>query len=177
MPTRDVEIVYTLHRGGQTLQEHTRWLAAEQAQRVDPPGPSDQAVSAGGATGAASGAGVHFIMDHQQHRAWLVNDNSHTVIDMAPPRQGPLDPASKAVFARRSEATIAGQQCTDWAVTGITTGTGAPESVLCLTLDGVLLRVQQGGQTLIEATSVTYAPSDPVLFQIPAQYVHTQPPK
>ncbi len=155
MPARDVDITYTITRGGQSLQEQTRWRAAEQEQRVDPPG-----------------TGVHFIMDFRQHRAWLVNDNSRSVMEMAAPRQGPLEPGSATQFTRRGETTIAGLACTDWATSG-----GGPETVLCLTADGVLLRVQAGGHTLVEASSVTYAPSDAALFQIPAQYAHVQPPK
>jgi hypothetical protein len=66
---------------------------------------------------------------------------------------------------------IAGQACTDWATAGAGT-----ETVLCLTGDGVLLRVQAGGRTLVEANRVTYAPADPNLFAIPTDYNHMTPP-
>jgi hypothetical protein len=151
IPSRDVDIFYTMTRSGQTLQEHTRWRAEAQEERVDPPGRD-----------------LHFIMDHRQHRAWLVNDARHTVMEMAAPRDAPADPAS---FARQSDAIIAGRTCTDWATSG-----AGPQTVLCLTTDGVLLRVQANGHTLIEATEVNYAPADPALFTIPSTYTHTAPP-
>jgi hypothetical protein len=154
LPTRDVDVVYPITRGTQTLDEHTRWRAAEQAERVDPPG-----------------LDVHVIINHQKRVAWLVNDQLHTVVDMALPHGNPLDPSSQATFTRQNDATIAGQSCTDWAVNG-----AGPQTVLCLTGDGVLLRVQAGGHILVEASHVTYAPSDPALFTIPTQYTHTAPP-
>jgi hypothetical protein len=152
MPSRDVEIVYTVTRGGQVLQEKTSWRAVGQQQRIDT-------------------VGVHFIMDRQQHRAWMVNDTLRTVVDIAAPRTGPLDPGSTAAFAKRGDTVIAGQACTDWATAGAGT-----ETVLCLTGDGVLLRVQAGGRTLVEANRVTYAPADPNLFAIPTDYNHMTPP-
>jgi len=158
LPTRDVEITYNITRGSQTLQEHTRWLAAEQAQRVDPPN-------------IAATAGVYFIMDHKQRRAWLIDDGQHSVMDMGPPRHGPLDADSTTRFTRAGEATVAGLHCTDWATSG-----GGPPTLLCLTIDGVLLRVQAGGHTLIEASKVIYAPADPALFEIPKSYTHLAPP-
>jgi len=154
MPSRDVDIVYNITRAGQTLQERTRWLAAEQTQRVDPPG-----------------QGIHFIMNHERRRALLVDDNRRTVIDMAQPQVSPLDPDSTANFTRGDAAMIAGLNCIDWS-----TSAGGPATQLCLTEDGVLLRVRSGGHTLIEAGSVSYAPVDPALFQIPPDYTHMAPP-
>jgi len=154
MPSRDVEIVYTITRGGQVLQEKTSWFAAEQQQRID-----------------TAGVGVHFIMDRRRHRAWMVNDALRTVVEIAAPRTGPLDPGSTAAFTKRGSTSIAGQTCIDWATAGAGT-----ETVLCLTGDGVLLRVQAGGRTLVEANSVTYEPADPKLFAVPTDYTHGSPP-
>jgi hypothetical protein len=66
---------------------------------------------------------------------------------------------------------VAGVGCTDWE-----TKSGGPDTLLCLTDDGVLLRVQAGGHTLIEATAVTYAPEDGAIFTIPAEYARIAPP-
>jgi hypothetical protein len=154
MPSRDVEIAYTITRGTQTLVERTRWSAAAGTQRVDPPGRN-----------------IHLVMDHKQHHAWLVDDDAHTVMEMAPPKLGALEPDSNASFVRHGTATVAGLGCTEWE-----TKSGGPDTILCLTDDGVLLRVQGGGKTLIEATQVTYAANDAAIFVVPTDYTRVTPP-
>jgi hypothetical protein len=44
--------------------------------------------------------------------------------------------------------------------------------LLCVTTDGVLLRAQVDGQELVGAVSVQYAPQDPEVFRVPADYAH-----
>lgn len=152
LPTRDVDITYAVTRDGQTLQERTRWLAAGEIQRIDPPG--------GGAT--------YMIMDHQARHVAMVNDATHTVVELtAPPN--PLE-AGGPGFTRQDQATVAGLPCTDWR-----TQAGDAPAVLCLTADGVLLRLQAAGTTLVEATKVQYGPADPAAFRVPADYRRVTP--
>jgi hypothetical protein len=41
IPTRDVDIVYAVTRGGQsTVMERVRWLASDHLERIDGPGKS-----------------------------------------------------------------------------------------------------------------------------------------
>ena len=56
-------------------------------------------------------------------------------------------------FQRRDERTIAGLQCTDWAVAP---ATGEPWTA-CITGDGVVLRTASANREM-EATSVTFEP-------------------
>ncbi|MBV9735671.1 MAG: hypothetical protein JO209_07150 [Acidisphaera sp.] len=154
LPTRDVDITYRITRGGQTMQERTHWLAAGEVQRIDPP----------------DGGDTYMIMDHHDRQVAMVNANARTVVELTAPPPGPLEPGSAAAFARGGEETVAGLTCTDWQ----TQAADAP-AVLCLTPDGVLLRLQAAGATLVEATSVQYAPADPAEFRIPADYRHVTP--
>ena len=156
MPTRDVDITYRITRAGQTLTERTRWLAAQEVQRIEPPGNA-----------------MYMLMDHRAHHASMVDDQRHSVVDMAlPPHPSPLDPGSDAQFTRRGDDTVAGLACTNWE-----TSSGGAPTTLCFTADGALLRVRIGGTTLVEAVTVSYSPADPAAFAAPAGYEHVVPPQ
>jgi hypothetical protein len=156
LPTRDVDITYRILRGGQTLQERTRWLVSQAVQRIDPPGTA-----------------MYMLMDHRTHHAAMVDDAHRTVLDMATAAAaGPLDPGSSARFVRRDAAVVAGLPCTDWQ-----SDAGGADAVLCIKSDGALLRVQSHGQTLVEAVAVSYTPADPAAFAVPEGYRHVSPPK
>ena len=102
----------------------------------------------------------------------MVDDTQRKVLDMSTStKPGPLDAGSGAMFERRGDTVVAGLACTDWETVG-----GGPPAVLCITADGALLRVQAGGQTLVEAVSVSYAPGDPTVFGVPAGYEHVTGP-
>jgi hypothetical protein len=154
MPMHDVDITYRINRDGETLQERTRWRVAARLQRVDPPG-----------------SGVYMIMDQGSRHVSLIDASRHAIIDMPSPPPGPLDPDSNAAFTFRGHDTVASLSCDQWE----TVNFGA-DTVLCFTADGVLLRVQSAGQTLAEAISVDYTPSDPLVFQVPEGYRHVTPP-
>jgi len=159
VPTRDVDITYHIVRGGQTLEERTRWLVSQKLQRIDPPG-------------ADSGDAMYMLMDHRSHHAAMVDASRRTVLDMAASATpGPLESGSAARFERREDAVVAGLPCTNWL-----TGGGGAEAVLCITLDGALLRVQSHGKTLVEAVSVSYAKADPAVFAVPEGFEHVSPP-
>ena len=154
LPTRDVDITYRIARGGQSLQERTRWLAAQEVQRIDPPGNA-----------------VYMIIDHRTHRASMVDSGKHTVVDVpAPAVPGPLEAGSGARFVRQGDAVVAGLACTNWEISS-----GGAPTVVCITADGALLRVQAAGNTLVEAISVNYGPAEASAFAVPLGYQHVAP--
>jgi hypothetical protein len=152
LPTRDVDVTYRVSRGGATVSERMRWLAGPGLQRVDPPGDA-----------------MHMIMDHHSHHVAMVSDAHREVVE-TDAVGGALDPGAGGTFTRRGEDTVASIGCTLWD----TGGTKAPVQ-LCLTADGVLLRVKAGGATLVEATQVQYGPQNPADFQVPADYRRVTP--
>jgi len=153
LPTRDVDITYRVVRAGQTLDERVRWRAAEQLERVDPPG------------------SVYMIVNHKTRRIDMVNPAGKSVLQLDAPRRDTLEPDSAADYTKLGETKIAGVSCTEWA----TTGGAAPEQ-LCVTPDGVLLRIRESGKTLLEATRVVYRRLDPETFEVPAKFQMTPPP-
>lgn len=151
IPTRDVDVTYRVTQAGRTVEERVRWLAAEQIQRVDSSGP------------------VYMIVDHKAQRLTLVNTAKRTVLAMEAPRS-PLDPDSNAGFANTGRASVAGLPCTEWRMP-----TGAGKQ-LCVTDDGVMLRVQDAGTTVAEATTVQYGQADPASFEVPTDFQNVPPP-
>ncbi len=72
------------------------------------------------------------------------------------------DPQPGVALKRGSEATVAGQHCIDWSWTE-----DAETHTVCVTPDGVLLRLIVDGKTIKEARSVSYGRQGPELFQVP----------
>jgi hypothetical protein len=77
----------------------------------------------------------------------------------------PSEPAPGAALTRGGDAVIAGLPCTDWSWSE-----DGEKHTLCLTADGVTLRLVVDEQTFREARSVKYAPQKPSLFQVPVNY-------
>jgi hypothetical protein len=161
VPTRDVDVTYRTtqpdrHGAPRVLEQRMRWAAASGKLRVDPPTP-----------------GIYVIMDYRTRRMSTVHEASHQVLEIdagatvAGPGAEPSVP-----FVRRGEAQVAGLRCTEWQ----TLDTAGLPTLACITADGVLLRAISGGRVLVEASSVRYAPQDPVTFQIPAGYTRVTPP-
>ena len=149
-PARDVDITYEITRGGQVLQERSRYDAAAGLQRVD-----------------VAGTGSYMISDTKAGLVDMVNDAARRVVEMhVAPGQPASDPAG---YTRLGQQSIAGLPCTDWQVAG------AQPTVLCLTDDGVTLGMSgQGGQA-VRAISVTYTPVDPAAFAVPPGYAKVSP--
>lgn len=154
IPTRDVEITYRVTREGRTLAERVRWLAADQLERVD-------------ATGS-----VYMLVDHRARRLTLVNDARRVVLQMEAPRGRLLDPEMAAGYTRAGQGKVAGLPCTNWR---LPIGGDAVKQV-CATDDGVVLQIQDQGQTITEATAVDYRRMDPDAFRVPAGYAQAPPP-
>src|SRR5262249_56207388 len=70
-----------------------------------------------------------------------------------------------AVLKRGSEAVVARQRCVEWSWTE-----DGETHTICMTADGVLLRLVVYSQTVMEARSVRYRPQPPDLFRVPNNY-------
>lgn len=152
-PTRDVDVTYALDTGGgPALRERLRWDVAAQRLRIDPPT-----------------AGLYVIIDLKARRMSTVRAADQTVIETpAPPSATGLPDNAASGATRQGEDRVAGLACTDWLVKD---AAGEPMTV-CLTPDGVLLRVRTPARTLLTATSVQYGAADPAAYTAPAEYTH-----
>jgi hypothetical protein len=157
-PTRDVDVTYRLAGpvGAPTAEQRVRWDVADGRQRIDTPTP-----------------GLHIIVDSHTHHLASVRDAEKLALEfdqsgMMPP------PGTVTTYAKRGDATVAGLPCTVWQLPV------ADSPQMCLTDDGVLLRVQSGDRVVAEATRVVFGPSNPADFAIPLDYrriVRTQSAK
>lgn len=78
-----------------------------------------------------------------------------------------VDEAAEARATRTGTDKVAGETCAIWEIAA--TDGGAPGNV-CVTRDGVLLRVVSGGQTVMLAKSIKRGAQDPAQFAPPAGY-------
>jgi hypothetical protein len=148
LPTRDVDIRYDVTRPQEPkVRERVRWLASQHLERVDGKGRSTS------------------IFDRDGHVVTLLTPATRTFrkVDQAPRR--PSEPPTGTVLTRGADAVIARLPCTDWSWTE-----DGEKHTVCVTADGVILRLIVDGQTFREAHSVKYAPQKPDLFQAPANY-------
>lgn len=160
VPDQDVAITYRTARSGTVLEQHVHWSAAEQRMRIDAPSP-----------------GLYVLIDYPTHRMEIVRTPNRTVVDMAAPRGAPWTTAGSVSeeYARDGTDRVAGMPCTEWRAPG-SQGEAGPTTI-CVTEDGVLLRVRQGPVVLAEAQAVQYAPQDASLFRIPDGFTHLAPPR
>jgi len=148
LPTRDVDITYDVTRPDQPpIRERRRWLAEGHLRRVDGPDKSST------------------IFDPTKNEVTLLNPKTRSFrkLDGVPRR--PADPQKGAVLTRGGETVIAGLHCVDWSWTEDT-----DTHTVCVTEDGVLLRLIINGRTILQARSVTYGKQPVELFQIPHGY-------
>ncbi len=149
LPTRDVDISYDVTRPQQAkIRQRVRWLAAEHLERVDGPDKSTT------------------IFDRSTHEITLLVPASRTYRKLNGEARRPPAPEAGAVLKRGDDVVVAGLHCTNWSWTG--------EDLIvhevCLTPDGVLLRLIIDGQTIMQARSVSYGPQRAELFQVPPDY-------
>lgn len=149
LPTRDVDIAYRAGPPETPLEQRARYDTRNQRMRLDTPT-----------------SGVWFLVDYKTRRAALVSDRDRGVLDMnAPPSIAP-GAGPTGTYVRRGDDRVAGFPCTEWE----TSDSLNQPTLACFTSDGVMLRARRGTQTLAVATRVTYTPSDPAVFTIPATY-------
>jgi hypothetical protein len=105
------------------------------------------------------------IFDHKRQEFTLIDPRHKTYrIFEGVPRM-PLAPGNGAVLQRGGEATIAKLNCVDWSWTVDT-----EIHTACLTQDGVMLRLNIDGETVMQARSVTFAKQPVAIFQVPRGY-------
>ena len=76
-----------------------------------------------------------------------------------------MAPQKGTTLKRGSEYEVAGLSCIDWSWMDDT-----ETHTVCLTPDGVLLRLVIDGQIVMKARSVLYATQPPELFEVPPGY-------
>lgn len=156
VPTRDVDVVYRALAQGNTpaTEQRVRWDVAAGKQRIDPQTP-----------------GIYVIIDFRARQLFSVRDSIRTVLEFNGERAPSLPNYPAGRYASVGTATVAGLDCTLWQPNDSAT----PPRQICVTDDGVLLRIAAAERTLLEAVSVHYAPADPAAFEVPADYKHIVP--
>jgi hypothetical protein len=153
LPDRDVDITYRVtDRADKPLQEHVRWLAARHLQRID--GPGRRAV----------------LADRTTDYITILTPSTKSFVKIREPAGGLFRPDDGGTFTRGGGSVVAHLPCTEW---GWTDPNTANARSVCVTDDGVMLRMTEGGRTLIEAISVQYRPLKPAIFEIPRFYSPT----
>jgi hypothetical protein len=148
LPSRDVDIRYDVTRPQEPkVRERVRWLASDHLERVDGKGRSTS------------------IFDHDGHVVTLLTPTTRTFRKVDQALRRPSEPPPGTELVRGADAVIAGLACTDWSWTE-----DGEKHVLCITADGVTLRLIVDGQIFRQAHSVKYAPQKPDLFQAPSNY-------
>ena len=155
MPSRDVDITYRVLSGEKPVIERVRWLAAEEIERIDPHG-----------KGYILGRSAYMIIDHRGKTADIIDPKTRTVTATVNPVAGELAEIENAKLMPLGAATVAKLACQIWQAEI----SAKVEREICLTEDGVLLRVRNGDQTVLQATSVTYHHIGTKIFEIPANY-------
>jgi hypothetical protein len=155
VPTRDVDISYKMTRPNQpVIVERRRWLAGEHLERVDGPDKSTT------------------IFDRNKGEIILLNAASRTFRKLEGKGRRPPEPGTGVVMTRGTESVVAGLPCVGWTWTEDT-----ETHMICVTPDGVLLRLAIDGRTIIEARSVHFASQKPELFQVPPNYAPALAPE
>jgi hypothetical protein len=151
VPSRDADVTYAVNGPGANATQRLRWSASLKRMRIDPPG-----------------AGLYMIVDYLAHRAVVVQPEAQAFTEMPAPAA-----ALTGNTARQAQGsdTVAGLPCTEFA----TTDTEGRNTVLCVTQDGVTLRIRVEGRTLMTAQTVSYQPQDETLFSPPPAYRKATP--
>ena len=148
LPTRDVDISYRSTRPNQpTIVERRRWLASDRLVRSEGPDKSTT------------------LYDRDVHEITIINPKNRTYLKLEGSLRQPLDPEKGKLLKRGGESVIAGLRCTDWSWTE-----DAETHTVCLTPDGVMLRLVVDGKTVMQALSVKYGRQPAELFRVPPDY-------
>ena len=147
LPTRDVDISYRSTRPNQpTIVERRRWSASDRLVRSEGPDKSTT------------------LYDREAHEITIINPKNRTYLKLEGSLRQPLDPEKGKLLKRGGESVIAGLRCTDWSWTE-----DAETHTVCLTPDGVMLRLVVDGKTVMQALSVKYG-RQPAEFSGTANY-------
>lgn len=147
MPDRDVSVTYRVTRENETpIAERVRWRAQDRRARVDLP---SHAVT---------------IVDIAADTVTILAQRTHTYTTTSglPADFVPLLAAHAPENV--GSDTIAGLSCIDWKWHDEGTG---DKAIACITKDGVLLKLERDGHTVLSAKSVAFGKQRPALFSIP----------
>jgi len=148
LPTGDVDIGYRSTRPDQpTIVERRRWSASDHLVRSEGPDKSTT------------------LYDRDAHEITVLNPKNRTYVKLEGLLRQPLDPEKGKPLKPGSESMVAGLHCTDWSWTE-----DAETHTVCLTPDGVMLRLVVDGKTVMQALSVKYGRQPAELFQVPPNY-------
>jgi len=155
LPTRDVDITYDVTRPQRPqIRQRIRWQASAHLERVDGPGKSAS------------------IFDHNAHEITLLNPAARTYRKLEGSPRWPPEPQAGVALGRGPESIVAGLHCVDWSWTE-----DAETHTVCITADGVLLRLVVDGKTVMQARSVSYGPQRAELFQVPSHFTPALAPE
>ena len=155
LPTRDVDITYRVTRPHQPkMEERVRWSAGAHLERVDGP------------DGSAT------IFDRNTNEITLIVPKTRTYRKLEGEPRGPIEPEKGAALTRGGDSKVAGYPCTDWSWAD----EGETHTV-CVTPDGVPLRLVVDGNTAVEARAMTYHKQKPELFDVPPGYTPALAPE
>ena len=156
LPERDVDITYRVTAiSEKPIKQRIRWLAAKHMQRVDSPG------------GAVS------LADRTTAYVTILNSRTKTYVKLEEAADGPFKVDPGVSFPRGGNSKAASLPCSEWS--WLDSGTQKPRT-LCVTDDGVMLRMAEDGHVLFEATTVTYRHANPRTFEVPSDYQPTLVP-
>ena len=155
LPTRDVDISYRHTRPDQpTIVERRRWSASDRLVRSEGPDKSTT------------------LYDRDAQEITIINPKNRTYLKLEGSLRQPLDPEKGKSLKRGGESEIAGLHCTDWSWTE-----DAETHTVCLTPDGVMLRLVVDGKTVMQALSVKYGRQPAELFRVPPDYTPALAPE
>ena len=153
-PTRDVDVVYRAMAGGGPVEQRSRFAPGAGKIRIDTPSP-----------------GLYVIVNRQAHTMDMVSGGDRSVLEM------PYDPAravggvaADRAWSRLGSDVVAQTPCTEWS----SKEEGDRVTTICVTQDGVLLRVRAGANVMVQAVRVAYGPIEPSVFAIPPDYRRRQ---
>jgi hypothetical protein len=105
------------------------------------------------------------LYDRDAHEITLLNPKNRTYLKLEGSLRLPLDPEKGRPLKRGGESVVSGLHCTDWSWTE-----DAETHTVCLTPDGVMLRLVVDGKTVMQALSVKYGRQPAELFRVPPNY-------
>jgi hypothetical protein len=147
-PAGDVSVAYDATSAHEPLaRERMSWSASGRLQRMDGPGPT--------AT----------IFDRNADSMIFLNSASRTYTTLAGVPRWAIEPDPSTRLTRGSDLVITGLHCTEWSWMA-----DGETRTVCVTLDGVPLRLVVDGELRLEARSVSYGSQPAELFQVPADY-------
>lgn len=165
-PSRDVTVTYWVERDGQHWRIRLAWSSVLRALRAEAETGAPASIG-----GIPLPPGSRVIIDRRAGRAFAVQDNTGLMLDLpqlASRAEASERELSAAQAWREGVDRVAGLPCTVWRLLLRSASSQQRPIRVCITVDGVPLRVQGDGQRdKAEAISVRYGLQDQTLFRPP----------